>query len=110
MKSRITGKPAQRKTIEEALREFAMNEATVELENMQTKEIIKSGKKKKVSREIYSDHFDPSQCRFCMNYDFDTDSCKKDMPNIDPWYTKDNDLPDECEEWNYVYEIDDENK
>ena len=31
MKSRITGKPAQRKTIEEALREFAMNEATVEL-------------------------------------------------------------------------------
>ncbi len=111
MKSRITGKPAQKKTIEEDLKEMEMYDRILELENIQLREIIKSGKKKKVNIDIYSDHFDPSQCRFCMNYNFDTDTCKMNMPNIDPWYTKDNNLLDMCEAWDYVYEIDDgENK
>lgn len=110
MKSRITSKPAKKKTVEESLKEFEMLDAKIELENLQNKEIIKGGKKKKVSKKIYSEHFDPSECRFCMNFVFEYESCKKNMPNIDPWYTKDNNLPDECEEWDYIYELEDENK
>lgn len=108
MKSRITGKPAKKKTVQEFIEELEMNEATAELENIQIREIVKSGKKKKVNSDTYYDHLDPSQCRFCMNYVFETDTCKQNMPKIDPWYTKDNNLDDMCEAWDYVYEIDDD--
>lgn len=110
MKSRITGKPASKKTMEESIKEFEIIDAKEELENLQNEEIIKSGQKKKVNSQTYFEHFDPGNCRFCMNYIFVTDRCKLNMPNIDPWYTKDHDLMDECEEWDYIYEEDDIDK
>lgn len=105
MKSRITGKPAKKQTIEESLKEMIILEEQNELENKVLAKIVESGEKKKVSVEIYSEHFDPSECRYCMNFNFKTNTCKKNMPNIDPWYTKDNGLIDECIEWDYIYEI-----
>lgn len=109
MKSRITGKTAKRKTIEERLKEFNMLEEKTELENIQNEEIIRKGEKKKVSRKIYQEHFDPGECRYCMNYIFETDSCKKNMPFIDPWYIKDNNLIEVCQKWDYIYENDEKN-
>lgn len=104
MKSKLTGKQAQKKTIEESVNEFIALNAEAEFESEKNNKIIKSGKKKIVSNQIYSEHFDPSDCRYCMNYDMENDSCRENMPNIDPWYTKDNDLPDDCEKWDYIYE------
>ncbi len=110
MKARITGKPATKKTIEEMHNELIMNDMKRDLENLELEKINKSGKKKVVDNETYFENLDASDCRYCMNYNFDTDSCKKNMPNIDPWYTKDNGLFDECEEWDYIYEQDDINE
>ncbi len=70
--------------------------------------IIESRNKKKVDLIIYQDNFDPADCTHCMNFDYKNEICKKNMPNINPWYTKDNDLLDECDEWDYIYETDEE--
>lgn len=88
------------KNIEE---EFIELDRKENIENKELEKIIESGKKKEVDNMTYFEHFDPSDCRYCMNFIFKSDTCKKNMPNIDPWYTKDNDLLDECEEWEYVY-------
>lgn len=108
MKSRITGKPADKKTIDELIKEMNINDAKVELENIENQKIIESGQKKKVNSEVFYDNFDTSDCRFCMNFDYRTEECKKHMPNINPWYTKDMGIPDECEEWDYIYEEENE--
>lgn len=75
----------------------------IEMDVQEADKIRKNNTKKIVNDEKYSEHFDPSDCAYCMNYCSETDTCKKNMPNINPWYTKDNDLPDHCDEWEYVY-------
>lgn len=80
-----------------------------ELEFEETEKIRKKGIKQIVSIEKYQEYFNPSNCSHCMNYCSKNGSCKKNMPNIDPFYTKDNDcITDNCDEWDYVYTTIDE--
>lgn len=68
--------------------------------------IIKSGKKKKINHNEYIKNYAASigECGYCMNYDCENDTCKKNMPFINPWYGKENDTFEECQEWEYIYE------
>lgn len=95
------------KNVNDLIKEFEESDNDRENECKEANEIRKTGKKLIVSIDKYSENFDPSDCIFCMNYISETDSCKEKMPNIDPWYTKDNDLEDECEKFDYIYETED---
>ncbi len=107
MKSRITGKPAEKKTIEEFVKELRALDEQEEFENKILEKIIESGKKEKVNSDEFYKHTHETECRYCMNYSFKEDCCKKNMPFINPWYAKDNGIFDECQEWDYVYILED---
>lgn len=98
--------------VDEALQEYIELDERLqkeeEIEFEEARKIAESGIKKIVPNLVYGDHFDPSNCVYCMNYNFEADTCKKNMPNINPWYTKDNNLPSECPEWDYIYKTEDE--
>ncbi len=119
MKSRITGKQIENKengdvvvTVKKMkLKSIFADEnyiREISDEEKEIIEIIKSGKKKTVPLEIFIKYNDGNSCSHCMNFNYEDETCKKNMPNIDPWYTKDNNLLDECEEWDYIYKTDDE--
>lgn len=88
------------------IKEMEEDDKKREKECKEAEEIRKKGIKIKVNDEKYFENLDLSDCVFCMNFDDETETCKEKMPNIDPWYTKDNGLPDECEKFDYIYETD----
>lgn len=103
MKARITNQPAISKTREELDNLYSAIEEMEEMELAEAKSIRKTGCKKVVSPEKYSNHLDTENCAFCMNYVDENDTCKKSMPFIDPFYIKNNNILDSCQEWDYIY-------
>lgn len=91
-----------------SIKDFLETDLLDELLMKEANEIRKQGKKKVVITEKYASHFDPNSCMLCMNYDSNKDICKKGMPNIDPFYIKDHDDVYSCDEWDYVFETEDD--
>lgn len=77
-----------------------------EREDIEIAKIRKSGKKVKISREEFFDKFDPSFCRYCMNYNDEEDSCNAGV-SFEYWEEMDREGM-ECEKYDYIYEEDDE--
>lgn len=75
-----------------------------EEEDNELKKIRKSGMKTKVTLERYNDTFDPTFCRYCMNYDDDTDGCKAGISQKE-WEKMDRNGK-ECEKYDYIFECD----
>lgn len=72
-------------------------------EDEEIRKIVDSGKRKIVSNEFYAEFFDPTYCRYCMNYNWANDSCK-----VNSSYNYMAKERGECEEWKYIFRSEDE--
>ncbi len=72
-------------------------------EDYEIEKIVESGERKIVSSDFYSDYFDPSYCRYCMNYNWKDDTCK--VNSTYNYMAKDR---GNCEEWIYIFKTKDE--
>lgn len=98
--------------IESIIKEYYKNntEDSSEEEEKIIREIRRKEIKLKVSTEKYYEITDGVNCYYCMNYDEENDKCNKNNPRVNPFYTKDNNLDDSCDDFDYVYMEDIENK
>ncbi len=76
-----------------------------EKEDIMLNNIRKSGKKKKVSSDEFYEH-NEIWCRYCMNYNDDDDSCKAGVSD-EEWDEIDRSGED-CEKFDYIYELDED--
>lgn len=91
------------KIIKEEIEKLQKEWEKEEKENIELEKARKKGKKIEVTEEEYDKNFDPTFCRYCMNYDDETDDCKAGI-TMEEWEKMDKE-GEECDKYDYIYKI-----